>query len=1317
LNIQFENINYKNRPVLLLKSAGGGALGILGNAVNPSFDIKYNELSTIEFDLPAYVNGEATPFYEDTVGMRVIDIDEIGQFILTNPKETGEGATLKKSLTGYSLEYEFTYKKISLEEGTYRFYDASGQTESVMSIIMDLMPSWSIGTVPNAIAIKYRTFELNNENLYNFMKNTLQETYGCVFEFDTRNRVVNVRDINEQPSEQPVYLSQRNLIKELEIEENTEDIVTRLDVNGADGVNIRDCNPGGTNKIIDLSYFMTTDNFTSSLIEKYNAWKTLYEAERPAFFDMTVQYTLRMMQYTAEEAKLTDMKNDLAGLETQRGVVIQAIAEGLQTEDDLLLINIQIEMQEAAIEEQGQVLVDINTQLSSLVSALTDIRNRCNFENYFEDYELLAMDRYIRDGEITESSFVADVASTYLSEGTGQSMDSLEIGVTQSTTGSDIEDEDGHTSTFLDGALTIGNVLTAQIVSATFECKSGKLILTATLGAGNTREGEEFESACVTVTGRCSNYRYIEGSGVLLTATDAYSYFSLNANEYKRRKVAMDLYEYGTEVLASISQPTYNFSLSAANFFALDEYVAFKNKLELGQRVYIEVEDGRVITPICIGVKFNLNDPTTFDMEFGSSYKSMESAFQLTDLLEQSVSMGRTVELSRFTYEAFVSSGAQDSIRNALTSALDVAKNNIMSSSSQAVSWDASGIHLRRWNTEHTDYEGEQIWLCNNMIAMTSDGWQTAELAIGKFQDENLGTCWGIVAPMVVGTMIAGSKLVIESQKQDGGTAVFRMDENGCKLFNTDFSIATSEEGDGNHIVLNPELGIAIGSYPVYTLDEDNNPVLDTDNAKFWIVTDGNIHMIGNITATGLNIVSEDDVFAVDDYVRTFTDPIHDGTSGIYFTSNAAAVCQLNTTVGLKITNTDGSYFRADGSAMGFFKRVTKQGAFSDEPMLYYSEGNMTLAGTIKASDGFIGGEDGWHIASGAIYSNTAESLGDATGIHIGKDGISVAGNIVFGSDGTFAILRTGDYYHPKGITGVQAVEKGIDDEDYLFRISRDQDETTKKSTYRMYLGDINLDGSFVLPVQNGGTGAMSKMGAGASFGLYRALEVSDMTRYASYADNGDLCILYSDGSESTTQVTGGFTTDGFIGVGSHLTHDTYLNYGQAKAQYWNCANLSGEAVDTSVYCRAGYASSGPVSTAAWMPLNVVVPQGASVTELTITVPVNTRPAGSTRIYSDTWSILPVKLCSDTSTVIATTTLALTGLTATDNDVVCRATFSIPNGIASGTYFLVFYGNTGDNMCWLKYRNITIANGQASGATGLYIMSDGQWVNVVPSNS
>ena len=71
-----------------------------------------------------------------------------------------------------------------------------------------------------------------------------------------------MRSVKDIISTKPVYLSTNNLIKEIDIKENTDDLITALDVYGADGVDIRSVNPMGTNRIYNLDEYMNTEYFS-----------------------------------------------------------------------------------------------------------------------------------------------------------------------------------------------------------------------------------------------------------------------------------------------------------------------------------------------------------------------------------------------------------------------------------------------------------------------------------------------------------------------------------------------------------------------------------------------------------------------------------------------------------------------------------------------------------------------------------------------------------------------------------------------------------------------------------------------------------------------------------------------------------------------------------------------------------------------------------------------------------------------------------------------------------------------------------------------
>ncbi len=72
-----------------------------------------------------------------------------------------------------------------------------------------------------------------------------------------------------------------------------------------------------------------------------------------------------------------------------------------------------------------------------------------------------------------------------------------------------------------------------------------------------------------------------------------------------------------------------------------------------------------------------------FSIRFSDKYCASDAAFRLVDLLEQSASMGKSVDFSKYTYRNFVDSGAQTEVQSFIQSALDVSKNAVLSYQNQ----------------------------------------------------------------------------------------------------------------------------------------------------------------------------------------------------------------------------------------------------------------------------------------------------------------------------------------------------------------------------------------------------------------------------------------------------------------------------------------------------------------------------------------------------------------------------------------------------------------------------------------------------------
>lgn len=940
--VDFSKLDLQEQPVLILKNTAGVPIGTLGSAMNITADIKYNEASVLEFEVPAQVDGVDTPHYDAVIGMRIIELQDIGQFILINPKEVGDGVKKIKYCKAYSLEYEFTFKKLSLASSTYNFWNPVTPDSTLMQIILELMPSWSLGYIDSELVGKYRTFEVSDENLYNFIKGTIQESYNCIFDFDTMTRRINVKSAKSTVPTNPVYISNGNLAEEITVEENTENIVTRLDVNGADGVTIRDVNPMGTNQIINLDYFMNTDNFDTALIEKYWSWKDTYKNYQQQYYNLSVEYALQIMRKTTEQAALVELEHEMTSLENQQAVIIQAIASNLEQQSSLNAINRQISSKQAEIKAKKAEIEDIEADAAAVYAQLVEINKLTKFESFFTKEEYLQLDRYIKDDSVSESSFVVQTTDSYTDEDVGNSIANKRISISGASI-SKVTNAQKKDIYDIKGGRVTSDFIDAEIISAAFErATDNSFVMTAYLGAGTTGD-TRFPKGCFSITGKVSSVSHdltadseapdmMNGTKLSVTIASGYLYFTRNTSEYEKRAVAWDLFEYGNEILTKISQPAYTFSITSSNFLGIDEFVKFKNKLRHGEKIYVGISEDETLAPICIGLKFEFASPDSLSLEFSDTYVSSDSSFLLADLLEQSVSMGKSVDLNKYSYSAFMDSGASTKVKDFMTTALDVSKNAIMSSKEQAISWGDSGIRLRKWSdAAHTEYEPKQVWLNNNSILMTSNNWATAELAIGNFYDENLGDCWGIVAPNIVGTLLAGSNLVIESAKQDGGVAVFKMDAEGCVLHNSDFSVTS--DNTNTHILIDPEHGFMIGKYPLIKA----NGTIDSSKKLFYADTYGNLTLVGTIYASAGEFTGK--ITATSGYIGQPSQGWTISSSAIYNGKSSYS------------GTAQGIYIGTDGISLGNasnYIRASKSG--------YLYANNVNVSGHITATSGEIGG-------------------------------------------------------------------------------------------------------------------------------------------------------------------------------------------------------------------------------------------------------------------------------------------------------------------------------------------------------------------------
>lgn len=869
--IDFSKLDLRKRPNFILKNFDDTAIGVLGHVLKPKSNIYYNEISKIEFEYPAYVNGGKLREYDLLTGMKIIDVEGFGQFVLYNPEEVDNGVEVKKKCTGRSLEYEFTNKNISLEEGTYNFWNPFTPDSTILGIIMSEMPSWSIGTVSEKLIGKYRTFSIDGMSIYNFMKSELEKTYECVFDFDTYNRKVNVRSYADIIPTKPVYISTLNLAKEISVEEKMDDLVTVLDVNGADGVDIRSVNPMGENKIYNLDSYMTKEYFSADIINKWNDWKSTFDSYQMPYYTLVIMQNMQISRYMTENAVLTDLKGELTGLEAKKAALLQAVSMDSSLQSQLNTVNSQINSKNNEISSQTNLLAQIQYQIDSYTGQLKDINKRTALSMFFSKNELLILDRYFKCASLTDSTFVATNLDSYSSEATITRGFSSVFNLDGCTTVRKSTYTDGIVFYTIRGGKITENSskfkLDAEVVNGTLQVNSDKsFIMSLYLNHGSVN-GKSFPSGNLSLVGTLYTNVADTSSTLQFNTSTTTAYMTYEVSEYQRMSVAWDLYEYGKEFLAEKASSVYHFEVKNVNFFALDDFIAFAKEFTLGERIYLHLRAG-VIEPLVTGVSIEFDDLMKLELEFASDFRIKDGEISWLDNLDKAVSSSKTLDFNQFNYSNFVNSGANTNIKNFMESAIDTMKNAVLSGTNNEITIDQAGLRCRKYDEASGGFNPKQIWIAYNSIMFTNDNWNSATIGIGEFVDKNLGSMYGIIAPAIVGTILAGSQAVIESEKQDGGVAVFKVDAEGASLHNASFNLYGST---GGRIDLGSTFGIVGGSdkntlfvydskgQPTGVKTKENRSVArindlgstDSPNANFWIDMYGDVYLKGTIDAIG----------------------------------------------------------------------------------------------------------------------------------------------------------------------------------------------------------------------------------------------------------------------------------------------------------------------------------------------------------------------------------------------------------------------------------------------------------------------------------
>lgn len=409
MQYKFDSFRRSEKPEFILCNPDGKQLSAL-HVHDTSCTLRYNDTSELSFIIDSAANAD----YGLVVTNRQIFVPGLGYFIIdsvsddVSGKQVGVDYVGQKTVNAKSCQYELSFKIVDYLNGTYKFYDSTGNFDedgnptTFIGFVLSLAPGWSVDTIDSALEAKYRTLDVSGQTLLDVLYSVAEEQYQCIFTFDFLNRKIRADAISSlletDTNKTQIYLSFDNLVKSIEVNEDADDIKTKIFVSGQD-IDIREVNPLGTNYILDFSYWTNYDWMDSGLAYKVAVYKVKVAAKQKTYAGLATN--LR-----TERAALTALQSELVTLEGQKAEkdnVMSARIEGGYDYSEILAAITTLVQQ---INNKNTEIENKQAEVDAILADMKTINSQCSLKNNFTEDELTQLSAFIREGTYQNNSFI-----------------------------------------------------------------------------------------------------------------------------------------------------------------------------------------------------------------------------------------------------------------------------------------------------------------------------------------------------------------------------------------------------------------------------------------------------------------------------------------------------------------------------------------------------------------------------------------------------------------------------------------------------------------------------------------------------------------------------------------------------------------------------------------------------------------------------------------------------------------------------------------------------------------------------------------------
>ena len=444
LNFTRNNFQKLDDPPFVLCKASGERLGIIP-CIEKTFDSKFMEVDEATFKTALYIDEQTNPVYDLIANMKYIEIIDVGVFLIDTVTVESEGTRSEtKTVTIKSLEYLLGQRYIEdfvINNGTTEsidmvsFYKPSDTSRSLLHLILEKATGWTIGTVPADLYSIERSFEIDRKSIYDFLMDDVSKAFDVFFFFDTTRKRINVYHTDSYGSDCNIHVSYNNLLKNTNMECNTDNIKTCITLTGDNDLTLREINMGYS-ELYSFDYYASEEFWSSGLLSAYNMWQTKYNSKLPQYTSLLSQYEnyigqieyqqSSMMPDTDTSSQWIDMSQSQAkgymrgysynllsekkAAYEQQLTVMQKSGWGVASHEKystkyLPAYNV-IQWIDEVLSEKTSTINNIERYMATLMTQMEQIISQVAMQNNFTQAQLEELAMFIREDELSSDNYV-----------------------------------------------------------------------------------------------------------------------------------------------------------------------------------------------------------------------------------------------------------------------------------------------------------------------------------------------------------------------------------------------------------------------------------------------------------------------------------------------------------------------------------------------------------------------------------------------------------------------------------------------------------------------------------------------------------------------------------------------------------------------------------------------------------------------------------------------------------------------------------------------------------------------------------------------